>query len=636
MILLRCDDKEQRHYEPHSLFNRQRMEDAQYPCCDRECVLDQIQGQDHRRSNKQHKLVLTEKYPQFKETESHPSTQLYKMSNKRKADGMSLCAAKKTKLTRKPATKARARNPAASKSTDADVDEFYKTDFMDDEVLSKDFELDILPNAVIHPLFAREQFVSKDVDYSVLEPSVRLASQILKSGVLDTLYATMLEHGEIEKLEKKKRVDRKILYRYPVADSDPDRRLTRSQTENVTQALADLAGFVKFRSDPKQPSGACTKARRPKRKEDLNGDFFSKGWPSTIRYSNKAYTKLLKATTAGTDLPLLLVTRYEFAIMLIHETCHALLNACEGQSSWEPLFGNATIAEVGYEFEVRLFGGHIDIIFNKPEKLRSNEIHCYKYVNARNRTVGSDLIGLAVLWEWPYQSLVDFYRKHKWYMGVVSEPKAKRGLDLGWRIPLTFFQQLFTHEFWDSEVAERGSVALRPARVLGYCFRPDVGGNKIPVSQTAEDDLYVKPGYARRDNGEIAKDTPVRVDSNASIEDTSNESSIESSDDKASEPSPPTTSPVSEDGTQASKGVKTKSTTLPTALPRPASGAIRSKSVKTKQGSSFQKKAADSPPTTPRPKAFKSKSVLPTPGSSQPTSSPPPRTSRRKSVSRRN
>lgn len=48
-----------------------------------------------------------------------------------------------------------------------------------------------------------------------------------------------------------------------------------------------------------------------------------------------------------------------------------------------------------------------------------------------------------------------------------------------------------------------GAEALRPDWEVGYCFRVDGRGERVPVLRSEEEEKYVRPGFQRLKKGEI-------------------------------------------------------------------------------------------------------------------------------------
>ncbi|KAK5111842.1 hypothetical protein LTR85_011740 [Meristemomyces frigidus] len=207
---------------------------------------------------------------------------------------------------------------------------------------------------------------------------------------------------------------------------------------------------------------------------------FPYGVGTVIRYARSLYTKLSAATSGhADDLPLLRSVQLEFAIVLVHEVFHALFNAIHHVQDHEPFFGRAAIAEVGYEAEVRLFGGHITQLFNESTEADQQVRLYYRERKLEKlRKIRSLLRGVPVVWDWPYNRIVLQYQGEKHNMLIRRSRMPKT--DLAWRIPLDYLGQMFTNAHWHGPGAKRDTKLLHIDRDIGYCFYTNTVGALTP------------------------------------------------------------------------------------------------------------------------------------------------------------
>ncbi|KAK3677893.1 hypothetical protein LTR78_001988 [Recurvomyces mirabilis] len=199
----------------------------------------------------------------------------------------------------------------------------------------------------------------------------------------------------------------------------------------------------------------------------------ARGEKSTITIASATFGRLKRATQARpVDVPESLQVRFDFAVLLVHEICHAFLNALEGKSGYEPFFGSkAAIAEIGFEAERSEAGEHGGGCEGGEEV--------------------SKLEGIPVCWHWPYEKIVLDYRAQGDFMSVRA--KSLPQLDLAWRVPLGWFGKTFRQGFWD-ELEGRGEnvdkQGLFPRKEVGHFLKEgkngDMGGRKPKIAMVSK------------------------------------------------------------------------------------------------------------------------------------------------------
>ena len=178
--------------------------------------------------------------------------------------------------------------------------------------------------------------------------------------------------------------------------------------------------------------------------------------------------------------------QFDFAVGLIQEMFHALINARLGRENWEPFLNGAVIAEVGFEAVVRLFGGRISPLFDEQDNAEHGQ-HLYRFIPGQGpRGLRlSDARGLMVMWDWPERGVIDQYGdKHT----INSYPTRLPRLDLAWRVQLEFFARIFTKAFWTNYNTDR--TMLYPPKATGHFFKAGAG-DREPCRPEDENDARI-------------------------------------------------------------------------------------------------------------------------------------------------
>lgn len=303
-----------------------------------------------------------------------------------------------------------------------------------------------LSNEVL-PIFRPANF-PEIKDYSIIEPSARLASHMLTHRSIQPILRTILTHGPLIPLGKRDS-DGKELHEYP---ADPRPMSASDQAHNLA-SLHALADFVTFKpsSDMRQNADTQPMLGPP------NNSAFLSGLPSTIKYSQQLIDTLTAATLnfpQTNDVPLVLTWRFALAVALLHETAHALLFAVDGRNpafDTDPFLPGAATAEIGFAVEEAIFGGHVSLLWDDAAP---DEEGAYRGHTTPNGAV-SELVGMPVVWEWTCGWIVRDYQRNNcglWMRGDVE--KWLRDKDVAWRVSLSDIARLFKMRFW--EIARRG------------------------------------------------------------------------------------------------------------------------------------------------------------------------------------
>lgn len=220
----------------------------------------------------------------------------------------------------------------------------------------------------------------------------------------------------------------------------------------------------------------------------LNELFVCNGYRSTTKLPMYLYDNLQRAMDTQ-DVLLLMHSGFELAITIVHELAHAARNCLSGKHDMEPFFGHNPIAELGFELESLIFDGHSWMMY-------SDGPGPYTFEGKK-----SGLQGVLVLSEYPNQGVVNDYKD----FGEDGEGVSKRDdddggtalkpLDVAWRVPLKFLEKFFDPAWWNGNFRAVG--ATHPERTVGYCFRTDEKGARIPVIRSTAERKYVPDGYYR-------------------------------------------------------------------------------------------------------------------------------------------
>lgn len=325
------------------------------------------------------------------------------------------------------------------------------------------------------PLF--DMNLSKEIekdDIPAMEQSCLLASRWITSGLLIPFFHSIIYAG----MRRKVWTDNKgklndgtgtFGHEYLPEVFDPRRKIDQAEYDTVcTVLLHVLPNYITYDYTPREygeggyaiPQEKCAKGR----------------WSSVIHLSVQTIDDLKEAENNSEDVPLLLSLRFQLAITLVHELAHAVMMYSEGDAflkwthekhKFEPFFGPDLVSETGFELERNLFDGHLTRLWGSD-----NNTKVYRHDNRL-----SALKGIWVLWDWPYQGIVDEYRAEggEVLFGVRYEPKRFRALDRAWRVGLPFIQKFFSETFWAQTIASPSIFAklsnCHPERRTGYYFR---------------------------------------------------------------------------------------------------------------------------------------------------------------------
>lgn len=89
-----------------------------------------------------------------------------------------------------------------------------------------------------------------------------------------------------------------------------------------------------------------------------------------------------------------------------------------------------------------------------------------------------------------------------------------RRLDIAWRIPIGYFDHLFTKHFWEFDLELDGPEGLYPEKQVGHGFKHEptaTGTSREPGSVLpGEERVHVREGYQLEIGGDIVSKTYLR------------------------------------------------------------------------------------------------------------------------------
>ncbi|KAK4624778.1 uncharacterized protein CLAFUR5_05959 [Fulvia fulva] len=395
-----------------------------------------------------------------------------------------------------------------------------------DEPLTQGDTSNVVPlNNPIHPLFHKSKF-HRDIDYTLLETPLRLASLLLESpGALE--YINTIAGGELyERRERKelgafKRFWHKTTWGHVDAEGgsggkiswSPIRKASKAQHVNGNALFQGVAKDVlqrlsravtEFRlSDPTtrgyntkgETSASCEPDYRPMTARTVTA--FPRGGTTTIIISRDKYTSLLnlrKRLRRGNFLSpsshrhALRLAQFLIANAIVHEIGHSLCTLCCG---WRPqLFHNEhPIGEAGFDLEYSIYdgvmGAMIAKFWTRCESYRQRDEEC---------DVDMSVAQGLVLQEWPSWMMAGLYRYTGCSLSVLDECWEPFN-QIDYRIPSRWLERLFDQVFWDVTVPRVGKKALHPPKVAAWVFALAKDKNGAPIKMACDVQHMVRPGF---------------------------------------------------------------------------------------------------------------------------------------------
>ncbi len=337
-----------------------------------------------------------------------------------------------------------------------------------------------------HPIFNN---LSSGLDRQILEMPLQLASRLIQAPALIP-FINVLSRGKVVDMagnpkswpevhaanahHRKHGTWSEMIAIHPPGSEDKLNETTKAHAQMV---LFELAGMIRFQLMVDQPgsenlSGGCwidTQAMTPRNKH-----CFPNGTKTIICISTLDYQQLVAATIAN-DTERLCLLRVQFAMILVHEICHALGNALWGPRRPEPFYRAGAFAELGFVAEVLLTGGRLGT--NESNGLRnSNGLRDHLCLMA----LVTHPVPFGVLTQMPSPSVRYAYEQSG---GCYATRPGfrKQQCEVVWRIPNSYFESLLSSAFWDG-VADDDTDAVQAPMIAAWVFESYGAGIGEPVS----------------------------------------------------------------------------------------------------------------------------------------------------------
>jgi len=322
------------------------------------------------------------------------------------------------------------------------------SEWPEDEVFLGDLDNDI------HPIFAKHNFPG--ADYSVLEPVLRLASQLLLCKRSLTFWHAIF-NGKEEKIPDLSEKYETEIYEYHRKEGPLSAR-DIAITKLELLRLADMVRFCRETPSTRREglgeplSGLCCSCLDPNRFEERSWGFHGRG--SDISYSEVLYQELIDDLKNNRDETI--KGQFNFAALMVHEVAHAA-TYLKANRDFEDFFEDTVVAEAGYEWEAFVFGDSL------------TQFRYYDYGQS-----GVDYSAWADA-GYPDVSVSPWPSRRAYGFEKIQPPSslAQECLpadEVRWLIPVWYIQKLFTKQFWDVELERMGDVFLQPPKELGYIY----------------------------------------------------------------------------------------------------------------------------------------------------------------------
>lgn len=310
----------------------------------------------------------------------------------------------------------------------------------------------------VHPIFKKDNFTD-DIDYQDLTFALRFASMFLQTDrllpfwwnliagrAITTATGSTAEEGARHHLE------------------EPPEALTPAQIRTTKGFLNNLSNFVSFLVCSDKASAAHCKS--------FYGMMVTEPYticPSFI-YIPAGDLELLKADLEQADPIRRAAASFTLGITLLHELTHAAAAGSRHKSERDSVFiGNDKVAEDGFAFEARMFGGLVRWDREHPDKTVSYSV----------KGVDGPPGFVLTLQDWPNAQLVELYgQKEEDVLDVLEEPP---GFYCRWHVPPSFAFKMLDEDLWRM-VSKQGAFALRAPKTNGLALGRNEQGEWEAIS----------------------------------------------------------------------------------------------------------------------------------------------------------
>ncbi|USW51987.1 hypothetical protein Slin15195_G053060 [Septoria linicola] len=308
-----------------------------------------------------------------------------------------------------------------------------------------------LPNLTnpIHPIFQQDAF-DPNIDYSLLEVSLRLASRYLTLGKVAHNICVVVDGVQ-------------TVYTDSIGD-----HIVRSATDEHCQPpknADDYTHYIHWRANEilrgamgKNHFHILPNTERGGKSKPRIGSFipalplYQRGFPCDVYIGGYMYRQVqslnqildLQGHLSGPDLAELLYCHFELARLLIHELLHSIKTLYNGVRRWEHHCSpDALLSEGGYDIEAAIFGGDgmVSAAWSKDILLARRKEYCTK---GQLRT--APRVPTVLFYNWPSRGWLDMYRSRRHKMGVINGEKLK--CTTVENVPFSFIEELLQEGYW--------------------------------------------------------------------------------------------------------------------------------------------------------------------------------------------
>ena len=337
-----------------------------------------------------------------------------------------------------------------------------------------------------HPLFTEEKLqclYRRLANDDILDHVSQLATNLVEAS-LPFWHSILLGNiRAISERDKHGELQYEIYNEVNYTTNRPE-ALTAEQQQDTRDRLIQLAEHISYEiRDPEAPTDQFGGDASTEHKEWIhrfrNPHHFWSGRKSIIELSADFEANVISnQNTAKSDPVCYYWTAFWLAINLVHELAHAAVFARHPQvlgegkhSTGNLFFEGSNVAEPGYEWEARTFGGLIGCrpwINNGPRPQHdgdeSLEVEALYHVDNKP----SSLVGMFCNRVWPCPNAVQGLVEGDSQIGTRAHPSMPERMFF-WNVGFPEIHKLFQQETWD-DPSFREAEALWPERKTGICF----------------------------------------------------------------------------------------------------------------------------------------------------------------------
>ncbi|KAK5136607.1 hypothetical protein LTR08_002621 [Meristemomyces frigidus] len=350
---------------------------------------------------------------------------------------------------------------------------FNQIQFMD-EVQFKDpkFAATIVPHALFNNTVKFDfsdmnNLNTPYMDRDCMMPALRLATLLVESTL--PFFHTII-YGEFVVLREASETGWKSIQ---FTNETTELTLKPEWKELTSKSLIMMSSRISIGFDP-NPSCSSTSATT----DPVTGEVRVEILLNRATYNTLYNAYHSQATDPAQDV----LVQTMLAGTLGHEMAHAVMILAHGVNV-EAFFGDSPVAEEGYEFEVRAFGGMITVI---GTDLTVSGLH--HYYPSYEMNVSTGVPGMIVLETFPNRGLVQRYKKNNWKMGVRANVSA---VHVRWNTNIAHFIRLFTHGFWEREYTANGIRVVHSPKVTGCRILTMLDGTQVPYEDAPVDGVAI-------------------------------------------------------------------------------------------------------------------------------------------------